>query len=60
MRAFKIVAYSDSECGLKERRVCIKAENYEQAKRIAWTMFPEYHQIGVFEQDEAHLTEVAE
>lgn len=50
MKVFLVVAYKDLEDCLKEQKVHIEAENFEQAKREAWNMFPEYHQVGVFEQ----------
>ena len=50
MKFFVVKAYADADCGLKEQTAVIKAENREEAMRIAWKMFPEYHQVGAFEQ----------
>lgn len=51
MKKYIVKAYA--EHGLKEQTATIKAENYEKAKSEAWERFPEYHQVGVFEQEEA-------
>lgn len=51
MKVFLIKAYADTEYGLKEQKTFIKAESREEAKRVAWEKFPEYHQVGVFEQE---------
>lgn len=50
MKIYLVKAYA--EHGLKEQTATLKAENYEKAKSEAWKMFPEYHQVGVFEQEE--------
>ena len=49
MKYYLIKAYADTEYGLKEQRIIINAENLEAAKRKGRDMFPEYHEVGVFE-----------
>lgn len=47
---YTVVAYADPECGLKKRKVSIEADNHKDAEAKAWDMFPEYHEVGVYEE----------
>ena len=47
MKKYNVVAYSEE--GYKRQEAVIEAENHTQAQIKAWKMFPEYHEIGVFE-----------
>lgn len=49
MKKFTVIAYSDED-GYPRRETTIKADNYEQAQDMAWRLFPEYHEVGVFEE----------
>ena len=51
MKKYTVIAYPDED-GYPRRCATIEAENHEQAKIKAWRMFPEYHQVGVFEQED--------
>ena len=51
MARYDVIAYPDEE-GNKRQSTIIKAENYENALKMAWRMFPEHHEIGVYEIDE--------
>lgn len=46
-----IKATADAERRLPERRAIIYVEDYEQAMELAWKMFPEYKEVGVYLQD---------
>ena len=46
---WEVVAYADPEMGLKKNSGFVWADTREEAERKAWAMFPEYHEIGVFE-----------
>ena len=46
---WEVVAYADPERGLKKRNAFVWADSREEAERKAWAMFPEYHEVGVFE-----------
>jgi len=48
MKKYTVVAYEDGD-GLPRKGATIKAESLQQAQTEAWRMFPEYHEIGVFE-----------
>lgn len=48
-KEFSVVAYPDEEGGLKKQTATVRAEDIYQAYDIAWQMFPEYHEIGVWE-----------
>ena len=48
MKKYEVVAYPDED-GNKRQETVIEAENHTQAKIKAWRMFPEYHEIGVYE-----------
>lgn len=45
---FTIIAYAES--GLPRKEVTITARNKDEAWNKAWRMFPEYHEVGVFEE----------
>ena len=46
---FDVRAYGDYEMGLKTQDVVIIANSRDEAYDKAWSMFPEYHEIGVYE-----------
>jgi hypothetical protein len=46
---WEVIAYADPEMGLTKRRDFVWADTREEAERKAWKLFPEYHEIGVFE-----------
>lgn len=46
-KQWRIVAYPEE--GLKRQEVIIFADTHHEAKRIAWRLFPEYHETGAFE-----------
>ena len=45
---FGIVAYPDEE-GNKRQEATIEAASRAEAQKIAWEMFPEHHEVGVYE-----------
>lgn len=47
-----VKAYGDYERRLKQQEVIINADNEEEAWIIAWKTFPEYKELGVWEQEE--------
>lgn len=52
MKKYLIKAYGDYEYGLKEQKRIITAKNEEEAWIEAWKTFPEYKELGVWEQEE--------
>ena len=52
MSKWHIVAYGEPEEGLKSKEITIEANTREEAERIAWREFPEYHEIGVYRKDD--------
>lgn len=48
MKKYEIIAYPDED-GNKRQEATIEANNQEDAYCKAWRMFPEYHEIGVYE-----------
>ena len=48
MMRYHVVAYPDEE-GNKRQEAIIEANNQDDAYRKAWRLFPEHHEIGVFE-----------
>ena len=46
---FTVVAYAEN--GLPRKEVTIAARNKDEAWAKAWRMFPEYHEVGVFEEE---------
>lgn len=54
MKKFCIVAYAEcDESYLPRREKIITARNHSEAMSIAWREFPEYHEIGAFEVEDA-------
>lgn len=53
MKKYNVIAYADEE-GNKRKEAVVEAENYTQAQIKAWNMFPEWHEIGVFEMEESN------
>ena len=53
MKKYLIKAYGDYEMRLKQQEKVITAENEEEAWIEAWKTFPEYKELGVWEQGEA-------
>ena len=51
MKKYFIKAYRDYEFGLKEQTKVITAKDEEEAWIKAWKLFPEYHEIGVYEEE---------
>ena len=49
MKKYTIVAYADPEYGLKKQETVVMVENHDAAMNKAWRMFPEYHEVGVYE-----------
>lgn len=47
---FTIIAYAED--GLPRKEVIITASRKVQAWQKAWKMFPEYHEVGVFKEEE--------
>ena len=45
---YKVIAYPDED-GYPRKSAIVEANNKAQAEDKAWRMFPEYHEIGVFE-----------
>ena len=52
-RTYIIKAYADWDRRLREKTKTITAEDEEEAWIIAWKTFPEYKELGVFEQGES-------
>jgi hypothetical protein len=52
MKKYEIKAYGEYEKGLKSQTKIIEAKDGAEAWDIAWKTFPEYHELGVFEQKE--------
>ena len=50
MKRWTIVAYSEE--GLPRQECDIYAKYREDAMDKAWDLFPEYHEIGVYEVEE--------
>lgn len=51
MSKWTIVAYPDEEnysTGKKSK--VIEAKDHDEAMKIAWSEFPEYHEVGAFEE----------
>ena len=48
MKNYTVKAYGD-EYGLPTKTATIQAENKEEAQEIAWCMFGEYEDVGVWE-----------
>ncbi len=52
MAKYLIKAYGDYEYGLKQQEKIITAKDEEEAWITAWKTFPEYKELGVWEQKE--------
>ena len=48
---YNVIAYPDED-GYPRQETTIIAANREQAQDKAWRMFPEYHEVAVFEESE--------
>lgn len=48
MKKYNVVAYPDED-GYPRKEAVIEAADYTQAQIKAWRMFPEYHEVGVYE-----------
>ena len=48
MKKYSVKAYGE-EYGLPTKTATIVAENKDEALEIAWSMFPEYDDVGVRE-----------
>lgn len=46
---YRITAYGE-EYGLPNKSATIEAKNKEEAQAMAWEMFPEYDDVGVYEE----------
>ena len=51
VKKYDVIAYPDED-GYPRKETTISAENQQQAESIAWRLFPEYHEIGVYEIEE--------
>ena len=49
MKKYRVIAYGDYELRLKRKEVTITAKDEEEAWVQAWKTFPEYKEIGVYE-----------
>lgn len=49
MKKYTVVAYPDED-GYPKKETTIEAKDEQQAQSIAWRLFPEYHEVGVFEE----------
>ena len=53
MKRWTIVAYPECDEGyLSRQEKEISAKNWDEAIRIAYRLFPEYHEIGAYEVEE--------
>ena len=51
-KKWTIVAYPERDEGyLPRKEEIVYAENHDEAMRIAWRVFPEYHEVGAYEMD---------
>lgn len=48
MKKYEVIAYPDED-GYPRQSTIIYAKNHDQAQDMAWRLFPEYHEVGVFE-----------
>ena len=49
MAKYHVIAYADED-GYPRKEAVIEAKNKEEAWDKAWRLFPEYHEIGVYEK----------
>ena len=53
MKKYLIKAYGEvDDCNLKTQTKIITAKDDNEAWDIAWRTFPEYHEVGVWEEKE--------
>ena len=54
MTKWYIVAYPEYEGGstLPKKQAIIEAETRDEAENMAWRMFPEYHEVGVYRKED--------
>ena len=52
MTKWKIVGYADPEDGIEKEEKEIIALSKSEAKRAAYMIFPEHHEIGVYKIEE--------
>ena len=45
---YHVIAYADED-GYPRKEATIEARSKDEAWSKAWRMFPEYHEVGVFE-----------
>lgn len=50
MAKYTVIAYTDED-GYPRQTATIEAANKEEAWRKAFKMFPEYHEVGVWEDE---------
>jgi hypothetical protein len=48
MKRYCLVAYAGD--GLPRKEVYVMANSHKEAMNIAWRLFPEYHEVGAFEE----------
>ena len=51
-KKYNVIAYGDYERRLKRQETTISAKDDEEAWVQAWKTFPEYKEIGVWEEDQ--------
>jgi hypothetical protein len=49
VKKYTVIAYADED-GYPRQSTTIEAANQEDAQSRAWKLFPEYHEVGVFEE----------
>ena len=53
MKKWQIVAYAECDEGhLPRKEAVIYADTHAEAEHKGWHMFPEYHEVGVYEMEE--------
>lgn len=52
MCEWTIIAYEEPEEGLRRQEVLVIADSPQDAYRIAWKLFPEYHEVGIYRKEE--------
>ena len=51
-KKWTIVAYPECDEGyLPRKEQIIYADDHDEAMRIAWRTFPEYHEVGAYEME---------
>lgn len=56
MSKWTIVAYPDEKSWsvLKRKEKVVEAKDHDEAIRIAWMEFPEYHEVGAFKEENSN------